>query len=211
VTFADRMRRRWCRLGYGIPSQKIRLGGVRISATVLVFLSAMVGPDLAIAQSNVPGEYQVKAAFLFYFAQFVEWPQETFKNENESLMYCTIGEDPFQGALDASLNGKTIGAHPLRVRHAKRAEETPGCQVLFIGEGEKKLLPTVLAVLKGNPALIVGESEHFVQNGGTIGFCLEENKIRFEVNLDAAETAKLRISSRLLVLAKTIIGRSRGT
>jgi hypothetical protein len=167
-------------------------------------------PERLQAQSRVD-EYQVKAAFLFHFAQFVEWPQQAFKNDTEPIVYCVIGEDPFHGALDAALNGKSIDAHPVQVRHVKRTEETLGCQVVFIGEPEKHLLPEVLAALKHNPVLIVGESEHFVQNGGTIGFCLEENRIRFEINLASAERARLKISSKLLALAKNVTGGRGGT
>lgn len=94
--------------------------------------------------------------------------------------------------------------------HLKRAQEIQGCQVLFIGAAEKKSLRAILLSAKGN-SLTVGESEHFLQEGGMIGFLLEENKIRFEVNLEAAQNAKLRISSRLLALAKSVIGGQRGT
>jgi hypothetical protein len=153
----------------------------------------------------------VKAAFLFHFAQFVEWPEETFKDASSPLAYCTIGDDPFQGMLDASLRGKTLGTHPLRVQHFKHPQEIQGCQVLFIGAGEKKLLPAILAGLKENSILTVGETDNFVQEGGIIGFCLEESKIRFEINLESAQKAKLRISSRLLALAKSVFGGQRGT
>jgi hypothetical protein len=174
-------------------------------------IAALSLAGLSAAQTPVSIEYEVKAAFLFHFAQFVEWPPESFKDAGTPLMYCTIGEDPFHGALDASLSGKTIGARPFQVRHVKQTSEIQGCHVLFIGEKEKKLLPAVLELLKRNPVLLVGESERFVQDGGTIGFSLEENKIRFEINLEAAEKAKLKISSRLLTLAKTVVGGPRGT
>jgi hypothetical protein len=109
------------------------------------------------------------------------------------------------------LSGKAIGARSLRVLHFKQPQDIRGCQVLFIGAEEKKFLPAILAGVKGNSVLTVGESEHFVQDGGMIGFLLEENKIRFEINLEAAEHAKLKVSSRLLALAKTVIGGQRGT
>jgi hypothetical protein len=173
----------------------------------LALVAALGGVRAASPQTNPSSEYQVKAAFLYHFAQFVEWPSEALKDAGTPLTYCTIGEDPFQGALDAALNGKTIGEHPLRVRHVKQEQDARGCQVVFIGESEKKLLGSVLANLKGNAVLIVGESEHFVQNGGTIGFLEEENKIRFEINLEAAEKAKLKISSKLLALAKNVVGK----
>jgi hypothetical protein len=160
--------------------------------------------------SSTAEEYSVKAAFLFHFAQFVEWPEGTFKAGNSPLTYCTIGDDPFQGLLDASLSGKAIGERSFRVLHFKQPQEIRGCQILFIGAAENKLQPEVLASLKGNPVLIVGESEHFVKDGGMIGFSLDENKIRFEINLGAAQEAKIRISSRLLSLAKNVIGGQRG-
>jgi hypothetical protein len=183
----------------------------RFAATVLASLVSLAGGRPILGQGSAASEYEVKAAFLYHFAQFVEWPQEAFKEASSPLTYCTLGEDPFRGALDASLSGKTIGARPLQVRHLKPAQEIQGCHVLFIGEGEKKLLPAVLAMVKGSPLLIVGESERFARDGGMIGFCLEENKIRFEINLEAAERVKLKISSRLLTLAKTVIGGERGT
>ena len=152
----------------------------------------------------------MKAAFLFHFAQFIEWPEEAFKDAGSPLTYCTLGEDPFHGALDTSLGGKTIGARPMRVLHFKPSQEVQGCQVLFLGAAEKQLIPATLASLKERPVLTVGESERFAANGGMIGFLVENNKIRFEVNLEAAERSKLKISSRLLSLAKTVIGGRRG-
>jgi hypothetical protein len=163
------------------------------------------------AQANSPSEYQIKAAFLFHFAEFVDWPAGAFKAADSPLTYCTVGEDPFHGALEASLNGKMIGIRPIRVQHFKRAGEIQGCQVLFIGTLDRKSVPEALASLKGNPILTVGESEQFAEEGGMIRFLMEDDKVRFEINLNAAENAKLKISARLLTLAKTVIGGPRGT
>ena len=163
-------------------------------------------PVATAAQNESNSEYQVKAAFLFHFAQFVDWPPEVFKSEASPLTYCTLGEDPFQGALDASLSGKMIGARPIRVQHLKQSQDIPECQVIFIGTMEKKHMSAVLADLKRTPILTVGDSEHFVNEGGVIGFCLEGKKIRFEINLNAATQAKLKISAKLLTLAKTVVG-----
>jgi len=157
------------------------------------------------AQEATPSEYQIKAAFLFHFAQFVGWPEAALGKRGDPLTYCTLGEDPFHGALDSSLSGKTINERPLRVLHLKRAQDPGGCQVLFLGESEKQSIPAVLSSLRGKPVLTVGETEHFTADGGMIGFCLEDNKMRFEINLDAAEKAGLTISSRLLSLAKQVV------
>ena len=188
-----------------VPYRYACLGAIA-RAALLCLMSVCVDS----AQTNPSSEYQVKAAFLFHFAQFVEWPEETFKDANSPLTYCTIGADPFHGALDAALSGKTVGARSLRVMHYRQLQEVRGCQVLFIGEGEHRLVPPLLTSLKGIPALTVGESQDFVQDGGMIGFLLEEDKIRFEINLDAAEHARLKVSSRLLALAKRVIGGQRG-
>jgi hypothetical protein len=192
-------------------ARRIPRGGWRFGAAVLAVLAALGGARSVSTETIPTSEYPVKAAFLFHFAQFVDWPEGTFKDARSPLTYCTIGEDPFQGALDAGLSGKRIGTRLFRVLHFKQPPDIRECQILFIGAGEKKLVPSVLKSLQGNPVLTVGESEHFVQDGGMIGFLLEENKIRFEINLEAVEHAKLKVSSRLLTLAKTVIGGHRGT
>lgn len=171
---------------------------------VCLFFLASLGASSAVAQASAPSEYQVKAAFLFHFGQFVDWPAEAFQGASAPLTYCTLGEDLFRGALEASLNGKSIGSHPLKIRHLKQTREAAGCQVLFLGLEEKSIGET-LERLKGQPVLTVGDSEQFAQEGGMIGFCLEDNKVRFEINLDAAEEAGLKISARLLALAKKVI------
>lgn len=164
------------------------------------------GMNLVSAQGSSPNEYAVKAAFLFHFAQFVEWPEGTFREATSPLVYCTIGADPFHGALETSLLGKKMGGHEFQVRHAGQISEIQGCHVLFVGEGEKAHLASVLASVKG-PVMTVGESKQFVNEGGMIAFCLEENKIRFDINQEAAEKANLKISARLLALARTVIGK----
>lgn len=155
-------------------------------------------------------EYRIKAAFLFNFAHYVEWPADTFKDATSPLTYCTVGDDPFEGVLDQSLNAKSVGTRPLRVQHLKPPENFQGCQIVFIGTNEKKRIAAILETLKQSPVLVVGESIHFVQQGGTVGFLSEENTVRFEVNLDAAQRARLNISATLLSVAKTVIDKAGG-
>jgi len=97
------------------------------------------------------------------------------------------------------------------VLHFKEARESQGCQILFLGIADKKLVSATLAKLNGSPVLTVGESVNFTQDGGMIRFLLEDNKVRFEINLEATEHAKLKISARLLALAKTVMGGPKGT
>jgi hypothetical protein len=182
----------------------------RIAAATFAVLSYFASTRAISAQNDGLSEYAVKAAFLFHFAQFVEWPAESLKEAGSPLTYCVIGEDPFQGALEQALSGKVIGERPVRVLHIKQDEEIRGCQVLFIGIVDKKRLAADLEKVKGKPVLTVGESEHFAQQGGMIGFCPEASKIRFEINLGAATRANLKISAKLLSLAKTVLGRPEG-
>lgn len=194
-----------------IPRWRFHRGYGRIGAGILAAFLTLAETHPAPAQGSASSEYQVKAAFLYHFSQFVDWPEGTFKDASSPLTYCTFGEDPFHGALDASLSGKRIGVRALQVQHFKQPQEIRGCQILFVGESEQKRVPSLLTRLQGNPILTVGETEHFVQDGGMIGFLLEENKIRFEINLEAAEHAKLKLSSRLLALAKRVLGGQRGS
>ena len=157
------------------------------------------------AQSGPPSEYQVKAAFLFHFAQFVEWPAGAFHDPGVPLTYCILGEDPFQGAMESAFGGKSVGTHPLRTKHVKQVQEAIGCHVLFMAAGERKSVAEAVEGLRGSPVLTVGDSDHFAQEGGMIGFLLEDNKVRFEINLGAAERGNLKISAKLLALAKTVI------
>lgn len=193
----------------GPCSRRIIPSWSRLVAVLLTILLYAGNIRSVAAQSAPPSEYAVKAAFLFHFAQFVDWPDGTFRDGDSPLVYCTVGEDAFKGELEANLLGKKISTHPIQVRHASQITDLQGCHVLFIGEGEKRQLASVLASVKGRPVLIVGDSERFANDGGMIGFCLEENKIRFDINLESAEKAQLRISAKLLALAKIVIGRPR--
>ena len=199
-------------------SGRRRKGGAHASASSFgaLALAVLLGaapsmPPRVSAESNGTSEYDVKAAFLFHFAQFVEWPAETFKGEDSPLTYCTVGDDTFRGALDESVKGKRIRNRPLRVLHLKERESIEACQVLFIAATAQKGRQTdQLADASGHPVLTVGELEHFAEEGGMIGFFLEEKKVRFEINVGAAENARLKISAKLLALAKTVLGSPKG-
>jgi hypothetical protein len=152
------------------------------------------------------GEYQVKAGFLVNFARFVEWPPEVMKDPSASLKVCIAGSDPFHGELDRIVQGKKIGSHPLEAMHVSRNQAARGCQVLFISFAEKKRIPEILTELAALPILTVGESNGFLQHGGMIGLIVEDERVKFEVNLEAAAKAGLKVSSRLLFLAKNVSG-----
>ena len=178
-------------------------------APFAIALALSIRPLCARAQSPTD-EYRVKAAFIFHFAQLVDWPDDAAKPGSDPFAVCIFGDDPFRGALEESMSGKKIDERPVRINHAKAPAEIQGCRVLFVADAEMKRFPSLLTGLKDTAVLTIGDSEEFVlQRGGIIGFCLEDNKIRFDVNLDAANRARLKISSRILLLAKVVIGTKR--
>ena len=159
---------------------------------------------LASAQGSQPTEYQLKAAFLFNFAKFVEWPEKSFAGPQAPFTICVIGQDPFGGALDEYL-AKTIGGRPVQLAHYANVNslaETRRCQILFISASEKAHFHDVIESLHGNGALLVGDADGFAAAGGTIEFTLDDNHVRFSINPDAAQRADLKLSSKLLALAK---------
>lgn len=157
------------------------------------------------AQSAVD-ENRVKAAFIFHFAQLVEWPADSPNAGGSSLLVCTLGDDSFYGQLENTVEGKQIGSRILRIRHLRTFEDARGCNVLFISKSEGNRLPSLLESLRNMPVLTVGDTDGFLGAGGIIHLFLEGNKVRFEINRQAAEAARLRISSQLLLLAKSAAG-----
>ena len=149
-------------------------------------------------------EYQVKAAFLFHFMQFVEWPQNAFTNAETPVRIGILGEDPFGQALDDVVRGETIQGRKVEIRRAKQVEELKDCQLLFLPQSERREAPKILAELGRNPVLTVGEAKDFAEIGGVINFFTDEKKIRFEINPDTAERSGLKISSQLLRLGKIV-------
>ena len=159
-----------------------------------------------IAQSQGTGEYQVKAAFLYNFAKFVEWPSEAFINVRTPLVVGVIGDDPFGSDLERMINGKTVNGRQMTIKRLKWGQNLRDCHILFISSSERNRLAQIIENLRGASVLTVGEMDKFAEQGGHINFIMENNKVRFEINASAAEQARLKISSRLLVLAKTVRG-----
>ena len=171
---------------------------------MILFSSAYNYPTALPAQVRPPSEYELKAAFLFNFAKFVDWPPNAFAGPESPFLVCVLGADPFGIALDNALRGKIIAEHPASVARVKRVADISSCQILFVAASESHLLPEVLAKLRGQCVLVIGETNDFASSGGAIQFTLEDNRIRFFINPDAADRAGLKISSKLLALAKIV-------
>jgi hypothetical protein len=157
-----------------------------------------------ICGAQVFNEYQVKAAFLYTFTKFVEWPPLAFSNPSAAMTICVLGEDPLGNFLDEVVKGKTISDRPLAIYRLDRLPAVGECQILFIAASERHRMPALLVSTAASGLLTVGETGEFTAQGGVIGLLREGNRIRLLVNLTAAEKAKLRISSRVLSLATIV-------
>jgi hypothetical protein len=169
---------------------------------IFVIQFAAANPGRA-DQSN---EYQLKAAFLFNFAQFVKWPTAAFTNAGEPFYIGILGDDPFGPALDETVQGATIANHKLVVRRARSLEGLQDCQMIFICKSEQGHLPQILSQLDSRPILSVSEIDSFAKAGGVIDFYLRAGKVRFEINPNAAQQKGLKISSQLMTLGKIVAG-----
>lgn len=168
----------------------------------LAFLVMAAGAVPIHAEGSVAEEYQVKAAFLFNFAKFVEWPADTFKAADDPITICVWGQDPFGGALENVVRDKTVAGRPFVVRQISSTPQATKCQIVFVTTSERKRYRSILDELKGRSILTVGESEDFTANGGIINFKLKDSRVRIEIDTGAAERGRLRISSKLLSLAE---------
>lgn len=156
------------------------------------------------AQTAPAPEYQVKAVFLFRFAQFVDWPPEAFPDAQAPLVIGVLGRDPFGAYLDETVRGETVTNRPLAVQRYRRVEEIKTCHILFISRSEMDRLGRVLARLRGRSILTVADAEDSGLRDVMIALVTAQNKIRLSINLQAAEAADLAISSKLLRLAEIV-------
>jgi hypothetical protein len=174
----------------------------KIIVLAVIFVT-ITGALNVFSQSYGYEEHKVKAAFLYKFTKFIEWPANVFKDAGDPIMLCILGSDPFGDALN-SLKDKTVGGRKIAVRISSNPESVNGCHIIFISESEREILPTVLNAVKNQHALTVGDMQGFADAGGIINFFLSDNNVRFEINVDVAQREGLTISSQLLKLAKIV-------
>lgn len=146
-------------------------------------------------------EYELKAVFLFHFTQFIEWPDSAFSSPHEPLVIGILGSNPFRSYLDEIVKNEVVKGHPLVIRPYRDIQEIRKCHILFISASENQKIEEYIKYLKGRSVLTVSDLPGFVNRGGMIRFIREGNKVRFIVNPEAARTAGLNISSKLLNLA----------
>jgi hypothetical protein len=169
-------------------------------ALLLILLS--LAPATGTADNASYTEHRIKTAFLYNFSRFVVWPNAALRDRTEFSL-CTLGNTLFEEQLD-TLTGKTVHSKTLVIKRFSKPEDILGCQLVFIGETDR--FDETLWMLKEQPVLTVSDTPAFTEKGGMIQFKLVDNKVRFRINVDAARTAGLEISSKLLSLAISVTG-----
>ncbi|MEO8370306.1 MAG: YfiR family protein [Candidatus Solibacter sp.] len=178
---------------------------MRLSPTrVAVLLGLCLAAEACAQETNAPpSEYQVKAAYLLNFTRFVAWPATAFADPDVPLTICILGEDPFGATLDRVVEGETVDGHRLAVQRLQRTPASKSCHVLYVAAGEREQAK----LLRGldHETLTVGEGEGFLRAGGVLAFVLEDRRVRFSINLAAANRSDVKLSSKLLNVARSVL------
>lgn len=173
---------------------------------VLAFaVSIVVGSSAPAAGQELQAtEYRVKAAFIFKFGDYIEWPAEAFRGPGSPLVIGVVGADTIADELARFSAGRTVGGRPVAVRKLQHGEPLSGLHMVFIGRTSRAQLSAALAASKGQPALTIAETEDGLRLGSMISFVIVSDKVRFDVALPPAEASRLKISSRLLAVARKV-------
>lgn len=173
-------------------------------ALLLALYGAVGGGAVAGAESPAPTMHQVQAAFLFNFAKFVTWPDDVFENSGNVLIIGVFGEDPFGAILEDTIRDKTVLGKKLAVKRFTSIHDAANSHILFLSASEEGRLPQMVKALEKANVLTVSDMEQFAERGGMVAFTVEDQKVRFNVNVDAVERAGLKMGSQLLKLARII-------
>ena len=171
--------------------------------TVLIawaFFTATGSP----AQQPKPSEYQVKAAYLYNFGRFIKWPAGVAAGKGDSFPVCVLGRDPFGPILDSTLAGEALEGKPVVIRRIAKEQDATDCRILFVSSTEERHLKEILAATDQAGVLTVSDIPGFSRRGGMIQFVMEGDRVRFEINLATAESARLVLSSELLKVAAAV-------
>jgi hypothetical protein len=172
----------------------------------LTFLLEGTQPAAA-AETAGFSEYEIKAAWLFNFARFVEWPTNTFANASTPLVVGVVGRDPFGWELEKTFAGRTIRGRPVVLKRNLSESEVASCHLIYVGAAERRRSRDLLEKVWGTPVLTVGETDDFLDQGGIINFVIKEKAVRFEINVRSAQSAGLKLDANLLKVAVSVRGR----
>jgi hypothetical protein len=180
-------------------------GGLCLPIVLWIALSGSV----VRAESSTPTMSQVQAAFLFNFAKFVTWPNEAFQHSGDSLIIGVIGEDPFGAILDETVRDKTVMGKKLLVKRFTNIQDAANSHILFLSTSEERRLSHMMTALDKTNILTVSDMEQFAEQGGMIALTVEDQKVRFSVNVAAVERSGLKMGSQLLKLARIVSDKPR--
>lgn len=183
--------------------RRARAIAVVAACWLMVGQSASVGADISQEQ-----EYRAKASFLSNFPSFVEWPDEAFSSPQSPLSVCVYGSYSFGLSLAESVGGKTVHGRRMEVKRTRAENDLRACHILFVSHSEEKHYAAVLHAIQGASVLTVGETPGFLAAGGAVNFLLQQDALQFEVNLDSASVAHLKISANMLALARRVVGKT---
>jgi len=185
----------------------------RVAGARLRVLRCVVGAFVAVSffllhfgncKAQSATEYQVKAAYLFNFIKFVEWPDATPAEAQSKWTIGVVGNSPIAEELSKLVEGKNILGRELQVKTFQATDNLRACNILFISESEKKHLPAILAGLRGSSVMTVADMEHFIDAGGMVQFVVEDARVRISIDVGATGRARLKVSSKLLAMARTV-------
>jgi hypothetical protein len=177
---------------------------VRITTALSLLLISLPLP----AQNSAPLEYRAKANYLANFPSFVEWPPEALPQGKAPFLVCVFGEFPFGTFLAEITRGTMVHNRPVEIRWIRKAQDLTSCQILFVSHSEQKRYSQALDAVRDHVVLTVGETPGFLDAGGILSFSTQQGALQFDVNLEAAGKARLKISSRLLALARHVVNRT---
>lgn len=186
--------------------QRSFLVGGRRAAFILACLTMWAGPAMSGVQDDTRARAE-KAAYLYTFAPFVDWPDPTAEFPSGEFRICVVGGRPFHDVLDRAVQGHTVGGRPIVIQRFAGVAGNPGCSVMFVTGPDAQSVAETLAAVHGSPVLTVTDGAEGPEDSGIINFVFEDNRVRFEINTHAAAANHLTISSKLLSLATRVTGR----
>jgi len=169
-----------------------------------IYIYLFTGSTFLCAQKSTVSEYHVKAAFLFNFTHFVEWPASSFTSANSPMVIGVLEGNPFNSYLEMTIKGEIVNGHPLQIQYFKNIEDVKTCHILFINISETNKVQEILKEINNRNILTVSDSPDFLKQGGMIRFFIRNNKIQLQINPNAAAASNLIISSKLLRLAEIV-------
>jgi hypothetical protein len=187
------------------------LPGRRLVSAIAIVLVTSTGVTAASPaasaqpiRSDASPEYMIKAAYLLNFARLIEWPRDAFSSVDSPITIGVVGADPFGQALEQTVQGKTINQRRIAVHRLQWNQDVRGCQILFVSSTDSSRISELANRVAGLPVLIVGEASQPAARSATINFTIEDDRVRFEVNVGAAKRARLNVSSQILRVAKIV-------